>query len=50
MEKVTDLETRYHSVEAICNMAKHNIVAVIDTIMTYPVPYERLDKLHFNVF
>ncbi|KAB7493662.1 Maestro heat-like repeat-containing protein family member 1 [Armadillidium nasatum] len=41
LEKVSDRRTTQYAVEAVCNLAKHNIVAVIDAIMLYPVPYER---------
>lgn len=41
LEKVTHKPTRKMCVVALTKLSSHNLSLVIDTILTYPVPYER---------
>ncbi|KAK8730652.1 hypothetical protein OTU49_007859 [Cherax quadricarinatus] len=41
LEKVTHPETRRRTVEALTRLASHNLNLVLDTILTYPLPYEK---------
>ncbi|XP_042231664.1 maestro heat-like repeat-containing protein family member 1 isoform X2 [Homarus americanus] len=41
LEKVTHKETRQRSVKALARLSSHNLSLVLDTILTYPLPYER---------
>ena len=41
LEKVVDPETRHRTVDSICNLSTHNLTLIIDTLLDYPLPYER---------
>nr|XP_045621254.1 maestro heat-like repeat-containing protein family member 1 isoform X2 [Procambarus clarkii] len=41
LEKVTHKETRRRTVEALTRLSSHNLSLVLDTMLTYPLPYER---------
>ncbi|XP_042865363.1 maestro heat-like repeat-containing protein family member 1 isoform X1 [Penaeus japonicus] len=40
LEKVSHKETRKRSVEALTQLSAHNLNLVLDTMLTYPLPYE----------
>ncbi|KAK3886737.1 hypothetical protein Pcinc_009116 [Petrolisthes cinctipes] len=41
LEKVNHRETRQRAVQAITQLSSHNLNLVLDTLLTYPLPYER---------